>query len=37
MLTKYNLNQSPHVLEGGASGCANGDIEQVIDKMLLRI
>ena len=29
---KKNLNKCLHILEYGASGCASGDIEQVIVK-----
>ena len=36
MLAK-NLKTGSHVLEDGASGCASGDIKQVIVKFLFRI
>ena len=34
---KHNLKKSLHLLEDSASGCARGDIEQVIVKMLFKI
>ena len=36
MFDKNNLKKSLHILEDGASGCASGDIEQIIVKLLLK-